>query len=90
LRASGRPKILHSSAKLFFHRLETMGKPSIAAINGFALRGRLRIGPGLLDPHCQAKRPSSGQPEVKLGINPRLWRPRSDFPGFAAKAWLMN
>jgi len=33
-----------------FTRLENLGKPSIAAVNGFALGGRLRIGVGMHDP----------------------------------------
>jgi enoyl-CoA hydratase len=52
-----------------FHRLETMGKPSIAAINGFALGGGCEIA------LCCSMRIASrtaklGQPEVKLGILP--------------------
>src|SRR6202000_2860349 len=52
-----------------FHLLETLGKPSICAINGFALGGgcelalscSIRIG---------SKNAKLGQPEVKLGIIP--------------------
>jgi len=52
-----------------FHLLETLGKPSICAINGFALGGGCEIA------HCCSIRLASktaklGQPEVKLGILP--------------------
>lgn len=52
-----------------FHLLETMGKPSIAAINGFALGGGCELA------LCCSIRLASntaklGQPEVKLGIIP--------------------
>jgi len=52
-----------------FHLLETLGKPSIAAINGFALGGGCELA------LCCAIRLASktaklGQPEVKLGIIP--------------------
>jgi enoyl-CoA hydratase len=52
-----------------FHRLETLGKPSIAAINGFALGGGCELALS-----CSMRIASStarlGQPEVKLGIIP--------------------
>src|ERR1700694_2856892 len=50
-----------------FHQLETLGKPSIAAINGFALGGgcgRARASSISL----ASKTAKLGQPEVKLGI----------------------
>jgi enoyl-CoA hydratase len=51
------------------HRLEIMGKPSIAAINGFALGGGCELALA-----CTIRIASSnaklGQPEVKLGILP--------------------
>ena len=52
-----------------FHLLETMGKPSICAINGFALGGGCELA------LCCSIRIASrtarlGQPEVKLGILP--------------------
>src|SRR2546428_6116449 len=51
------------------HLLETMGKPSICAINGFALGGGCELAPC-----CSIRIPSRpaklGQPEVKLGIIP--------------------
>lgn len=49
------------------HQLETLGKPSIAAINGFALGGGCELALA-----CSIRLASSaaklGQPEVKLGI----------------------
>ena len=49
------------------HRLETMGKPSIAAINGFALGGGCEL---ILacSIRLASKTAKLGQPEVKLGI----------------------
>ena len=51
------------------HRLETLGKPSIAAINGFALGGGCEVALA-----CSIRLASQtarlGQPEVKLGIIP--------------------
>jgi len=46
-----------------FHLLETMGKPSICAINGFALALSCTI-------RIASKTAKLGQPEVKLGILP--------------------
>ncbi len=52
-----------------FHRLETLGKPSIAAINGFALGGGCELALA-----CTIRIASHtarlGQPEVTLGILP--------------------
>lgn len=50
-----------------FRRLETMGKPSIAAVNGWALGGGLELA---LSCAMRIASPSAkmGQPEVKLGI----------------------
>jgi enoyl-CoA hydratase len=52
-----------------FHMLETLGKPSIAAINGFALGGGLEVALA-----CHIRLASSdaklGLPEVTLGIIP--------------------
>jgi enoyl-CoA hydratase len=45
-----------------FHLLETLGKPSICAINGFALGGGCEL--------ALSKTARLGQPEVKLGILP--------------------
>jgi enoyl-CoA hydratase len=52
-----------------FRRLETCGKPSVAAVNGFALGGGLELAMA-----CSVRFASEnaklGQPEVKLGIIP--------------------
>ena len=52
-----------------FRMLETMGKPSVAAINGFSLGGGMELALA-----CTARVASEnaklGQPEVKLGIVP--------------------
>lgn len=50
-----------------FRRLETMGKPSIAAINGFALGGGLELAMACT---LRVASPNAwmGQPEVKLGL----------------------
>jgi enoyl-CoA hydratase len=52
-----------------FRLLETMGKPSVAAVNGFALGGGLELAMA-----CTVRFASEnarlGQPEVKLGIIP--------------------
>jgi enoyl-CoA hydratase len=50
-----------------FRQLETMGKPSIAAINGFALGGGLELAMACT---MRVASPNAwmGQPEVKLGI----------------------
>jgi enoyl-CoA hydratase len=52
-----------------FRRLETMGKPSVAAINGYAMGGGLELALcctlRVAVPHARL-----GQPEVKLGIIP--------------------
>jgi enoyl-CoA hydratase len=51
------------------HRLETMGKPSIAAINGFALGGGCELALACTM-RVAGKNAKFGQPEVKLGILP--------------------
>jgi enoyl-CoA hydratase len=51
------------------HRLETMGKPSIAAINGFALGGGCELALSC-SIRLASKTARLGQPEVKLGIIP--------------------
>src|SRR5579872_4514036 len=52
-----------------FRELETMGKPSVAAVNGYALGGGLELAMA-----CTVRFASEnarlGQPEVKLGIIP--------------------
>jgi len=58
---------LSSRGQRIFRRLETMGKPSIAAVNGFALGGGLELAMSctlrIASPNARL-----GQPEVKLGI----------------------
>src|SRR6202162_3724302 len=49
------------------HLLETIGKPSIAAINGFALGGGCEVALGC-SMRLASKTAKLGQPEVKLGI----------------------
>jgi enoyl-CoA hydratase len=51
------------------HRLETLGKPSIAAINGFALGGGCELTLACTM-RLASKNAKLGQPEVKLGILP--------------------
>lgn len=51
------------------HKLETMGKPSIAAINGFALGGGCELSLACTL-RIASKTARLGQPEVKLGIIP--------------------
>ena len=51
------------------HRLETMGKPSIAAINGFALGGGCEVALACTI-RIASRNAKLGQPEVKLGIIP--------------------
>ncbi len=52
-----------------FHQLETLGKPSIAAINGFALGGGCELALAC-SIRIASKNAKLGQPEVKLGIIP--------------------
>jgi enoyl-CoA hydratase len=52
-----------------FHLLETMGKPSICAINGFALGGGCELALACTI-RIVSKTAKLGQPEVKLGILP--------------------
>lgn len=52
-----------------FHKLETLGKPSIAAINGFALGGGCELALSC-SIRIASKNARIGQPEVKLGILP--------------------
>lgn len=58
---------LHGQAVL--HKLETMGKPSIAAINGFALGGGCELALAC-SIRLASRTAKIGQPEVKLGIIP--------------------
>jgi enoyl-CoA hydratase len=50
-----------------FHQLEALGKPSIAAINGFALGGGCELALACTI-RLASKTAKLGQPEVKLGI----------------------
>jgi enoyl-CoA hydratase len=52
-----------------FHLLETLGKPSICAINGFALGGGCELALSCTI-RLASKTARLGQPEVKLGIIP--------------------
>jgi len=52
-----------------FHQLETLGKPSIAAVNGFALGGGCELALSCTM-RVASKNARLGQPEVKLGIIP--------------------
>src|SRR5262244_3982943 len=52
-----------------FHLLETLGKPSICAINGFALGGGCELALSC-SIRIASKNAKLGQPEVKLGIIP--------------------
>lgn len=51
------------------HRLETLGKPSLAAINGFALGGGCELALACTL-RIASRNAKLGQPEVKLGILP--------------------
>lgn len=51
------------------HKLETLGKPSIAAINGFALGGGCELAMACTI-RIASRAARLGQPEVKLGIMP--------------------
>jgi enoyl-CoA hydratase/carnithine racemase len=63
----GKEHSVHSQEIL--HRLETMGKPSIAAINGFALGGGCEVALECTI-RIASRNAKIGQPEVKLGIIP--------------------
>jgi enoyl-CoA hydratase len=52
-----------------FRQLETCGKPSVAAVNGFALGGGLELAMACTV-RFAAENAKLGQPEVKLGIIP--------------------
>src|SRR5579864_4851025 len=62
---SGRETALFGQSVL--QRLETLGKPSIAAINGFALGGGCEVALAC-SMRLASKTAKLGQPEVKLGI----------------------
>jgi enoyl-CoA hydratase len=65
--ASGREAALYGQA--VFGLLETMGKPSIAAINGFALGGGCELALACTV-RLASRTAKLGQPEVKLGLLP--------------------
>ncbi len=52
-----------------FRQLETLGKPSLAAINGFAFGGGCELAMSATL-RVASKRAKFGQPEVKLGVIP--------------------
>ncbi len=52
-----------------FRRLETMGKPSVAAVNGYALGGGLELAMACTV-RFAAEGAQLGQPEVRLGLLP--------------------
>ncbi|HXY00910.1 MAG TPA: enoyl-CoA hydratase-related protein [Candidatus Limnocylindrales bacterium] len=64
---SGKEFSLYGQSVL--HLLETMGKPSICAINGFALGGGCELALSC-SIRLASKNAKLGQPEVKLGIIP--------------------
>jgi enoyl-CoA hydratase len=65
--ATGREAALYGQA--VFSLLETMGKPSIAAINGFALGGGCELALACTI-RLASRTARLGQPEVKLGLLP--------------------
>ncbi|MGB9454836.1 MAG: enoyl-CoA hydratase-related protein [Bryobacteraceae bacterium] len=85
-----------------FRRLETAGKPSVAAVNGFALGGGLELALAATV-RVASENARLGQPEVKLGLIPgfggtqrlprlvgrgrALWMLASGEPIDAAEAW---
>ena len=60
---------LATSGQQLFRQLETLGKPTIAAINGFALGGGLELAMACTF-RVASPNAKFGQPEVKLGIIP--------------------
>jgi enoyl-CoA hydratase len=64
---SGRETALRGQA--VFQKLETLGKPSIAAINGFALGGGCELALAC-SIRLASRTAKLGQPEVRLGIIP--------------------
>jgi len=85
-----------------FRRLESAGKPSVAAVNGFALGGGLELAMAATV-RVASENARLGQPEVKLGLIPgfggtqrlprlvgrgrALWMLASGEPIDAAEAW---
>ena len=60
---------LARSGQAIFRKIETCGKPVIAAIQGFALGGGCELAMACTSA-LRAKRARLGQPEVKLGLMP--------------------
>lgn len=60
---------MSESGQATLRRMETMGKPTVAAINGFALGGGLEVAMACTV-RFAAPEAKFGQPEVKLGIPP--------------------
>jgi acrylyl-CoA reductase (NADPH)/3-hydroxypropionyl-CoA dehydratase/3-hydroxypropionyl-CoA synthetase len=62
-------RVLPANAQLAFSRIERMGKPSVAAINGVALGGGMEFA---LACHLRVAEPTArfGQPEIRLRLLP--------------------
>ena len=56
-----------------FRAIEMLAKPTLAAINGYALGGGLELAMSCAV-RVASENAQLGQPEVKLGILPRVWR----------------
>src|SRR5258706_1176244 len=69
-----------------FHLLETLGKPSICAINGFALGGGCELALSCTI-RLASKTAKLGQPEVKLGIIPGYGGSQRVVPRLVKGGW---
>src|SRR5579859_3624550 len=83
---NGKEFSLHGQS--VFHLMETMGKPSICVINGFALGGGCELAL-CCTIRIASKTAKLGQPEVKLGILPG-YAVHRDWRGFVARALRMS